>query len=375
MRPLSANASTSCERGEAVPVCLIGNLGGQSPGQDGQTLRTRLVATELARRLGGERVRCVDTHEVRTRPLATLRHIRRGFRDAERVVIMPAERGLKYLLPFYCYWRWRHAVPVHYLVVGGWLPAFLDSHPWLRRGLRRLDSLHVQSRRMIAQLKRQGFENLHWLPNFRDFPPQGPVSRGIGDPVRLVFLSRMIPEKGADLAVAAVAALNAARERPGCTLDLYGPVADDHQAWLSQLLQGHGDAIAYRGPLAPDAVLETLSRYDALLFPTRYAGEGFPGVIVEAYAAGLAVIASDWQDNGEVVSEGTTGLLFPSGEAAALEQRLDWLIRHPRALLAMKSAARATAARYHVDTVIPELLGTLEVPVTPGVGNAEEVPQ
>ncbi|MDI5934167.1 glycosyltransferase family 4 protein [Halomonas kalidii] len=288
---------------------------------------------------------------------------------------MPAERGLKYLLPFYCYWRWRHAVPVHYLVVGGWLPAFLDSHPWLCRGLRRLDSLHVQSRRMIAQLKRQGFENLHWLPNFRDFLPQGPVSRGIGDPVRLVFLSRMIPEKGADLAVAAVETLNAARERPCCTLDLYGPVADDHHAWLSQLLQSRGDAIAYRGSLAPDAVIETLSRYDALLFPTRYVGEGFPGVIVEAYAAGLAVIASDWQDNGEVVIEGTTGLLFPSGEAAALEQRLDWLIHHSGALLAMKRAARATAARYHVDTVIPELLGTLEVPVTPAVGNAEEVPQ
>lgn len=340
-------------------ICLIGNLGGQTPGQDGQILRTRLVASELRKRLAPGDVRCIDTHAVRDHTLATLSRIQRGFRDADLVIIMPAERGLSYLLPFYLYWRWRHAVPVHYLVVGGWLPAFLAHRPRMRNGLRRLDSLHVQSHRMIELLRHQGFDNLHWLPNFRDFPGQGPVSEGIGAPLRLVFLSRMIPAKGADLAIAAVEALNAAGERPRCALDLYGPVADVDRDWLERLLQGCGDAINYRGALAADAVVTTLSHYDALLFPTQYDGEGFPGVVVEAYAAGLAVIASDWQDNAEVVIDGTTGLLFPAGDAEALVRCLDWLNRHHEALLAMKAAAREAAAAYHVDEVMPALLATL----------------
>ncbi|MFC3285510.1 glycosyltransferase family 4 protein [Litchfieldella rifensis] len=369
------NDSARRELGAAVKICLIGNLGGAGPGQNGQILRTRLVAAELQKRLGCDRVHCIDTHDFSTRPLAKLLDIQHGFRDSEQVIIMPAERGLTYLLPFYLYWRRRYSVSVHYLVVGGWLPEFIDRHPRLVRGLRKLDSLHVQSFRMVESLKSLGFDNLRWLPNFRDFPTQRPLSSGVGEPLRLVFLSRMIPEKGADLAIQAVDSLNASCKQIRCSLDLYGPLTDDDSDWLSGVLRGRGEAVAYRGALAPESVLETLSRYDALIFPTRYEGEGFPGVVVEAYAAGLPVIASDWQDNAEVVIDGITGLLFPWGDAQALKERLDWLIHNSETLLAMKAAAREAAASYHVDVVIPSLLASMAMNVTSSDSRAREVHQ
>ncbi|EPC04203.1 hypothetical protein L861_02500 [Litchfieldella anticariensis FP35 = DSM 16096] len=373
MKVISANDSIRRESASDVRICLIGNLGGDSAGQNGQILRTRLVVAELQKHLGDERVRCIDTHDFNTQPLAKLRDIQRGFRDAEQVIIMPAERGLKHLLPFYLYWRWCYSVPVHYLVIGGWLPEFIHHHPWLIRGLRKLDSVHVQSFRMIECLAGLGFDNLRWLPNFRDFPRERPLSSGVGDPLRLVFLSRMIPEKGADFAIEAVDSLNADNKRTCCSLDLYGPVSEDNATWLDGLLQGRGEAIAYRGALTPESVLEVLSRYDALIFPTRYEGEGFPGVVVEAYAAGIPVIASDWQDNGEVVTDGVTGLLFSSGDVNSLKKRLDWLIHHGDALLAMKTAAREAAASYHVDVVLPSLLAAMSINVVTADSRVREL--
>lgn len=340
-------------------VVLVGNFGGDRPGLDGQILRTRLVARELEKRLGPDRVIRVDTHRLPRHPLATLSAIRSAFAASKVAVIMPAERGLRHLLPFYLYWRRRFGTRLHYLVIGGWLPDFLIRHPGLLRGIGECDGVHVQSRRMIARLEAMGLVNLAWLPNFRDFPRQVRVFERMRQPLSLVFLSRMIPEKGAALAVRAVEELNAEAGHERFTLDLYGPVARSHREWLDTLLADVSPAIRFLGPLAPEQAIARLAGHDALLFPTCYAGEGFPGVIVEAYAAGIPVVASDWQDNREVVDEGRTGLLFPVGDIAALKDCLDWLTTHPEALQRMKHQASEAAGDYHVDNVMPGLLAAL----------------
>ena len=58
-----------------------------------------------------------------------------------------------------------------------------------------------------------------------------------------------------------------------------------------------------------EQAIEVLAHYDCMLFPTHYDGEGFPGVILEAYMAGIPVIASRWKFNDEFVFDGRTGYL------------------------------------------------------------------
>ena len=50
-------------------------------------------------------------------------------------------------------------------------------------------------------------------------------------------------------------------------------------------------------------VYQKLNEYDILLFPTKHATEGVPGILVEAKMAGVAVIASDRCYNAELVVE------------------------------------------------------------------------
>ena len=58
-------------------------------------------------------------------------------------------------------------------------------------------------------------------------------------------------------------------------------------------------------------------------------GEALSGSIRESLAMGVPAVASDISGNSEIVKEGVTGLLFPKGDAAALADRLETVLRDP----------------------------------------------
>jgi len=68
--------------------------------------------------------------------------------------------------------------------------------------------------------------------------------------------------------------------------------------------------------------------------------EGAPGVIMEAFASGVPVIASDLGSMPELVTSHQTGLLFKGGDAADLVTKVRWAFEHPQELAPMRMAAR-----------------------------------
>lgn len=340
-------------------VAVVGHVGGDHSGADGQVLRTRIVIDELRRRLGGDRVCVVDTGAGRRAAPRTLRTLLQARRRCGDLVFMPGSRGLRWLLPLYARWKRRRGIRLHYLVVGGWLPAYLRARPQDVGALRACDGVYVQTRRMLGALRDAGLDNVRLLPNFRRFGPDRPRSGPCARPLRFVFLSRMIPEKGAALAVEAIERVNAERGATIATLDLWGPAPARAAAWLEELIAAAGPETTYRGALTPQEVHACLVDYDVMLFPTSYSGEGFPGVILDAMIAGIPVIASDWQDNAEFVEDGRSGLLFPAGDVDELAVRVRWAVDHPDEVMRMKHEAASRADAYHVDAVFPGLLAGL----------------
>ena len=73
----------------------------------------------------------------------------------------------------------------------------------------------------------------------------------------------------------------------------------------------------YKGVLQPEEVLGTLKKYDVLIFPTHYEGEGCPGILVEALSVGLPILASNWKYNDEFVENGVNGFLCDTFDAEA----------------------------------------------------------
>lgn len=341
---------------------------------DGQIYRSRLVLSELQARLGTGQVDGVDTGHIVRRPIGTLWRCRKICRRCSDIVIMPNTRGLRWLLPLYLRWQKRYGFRIHFFAVGGWLPVFLRDRPQDVKRLRSCAGIYVQTRRMFDELSNLGVKNLELLPNFRNFATDRQPSTELGNPFRLVYMSRILPEKGPQLAIQAVVEINRQFEETRLVLDLWGPIQKGQEQWFQDTL-GDLSAIRYCGVVAPEKIPETLASYDAMLFPTFYSGEGFPGAILDAQIAGLPIIASDWLDNAEFVEVGRTGLLFESRNVSDLKEKIVWMLENPNQVLAMKKMALLSSAQFHVDKIFPPLLrkmgllGTDDAAVQSIVGN------
>lgn len=129
-------------------------------------------------------------------------------------------------------------------------------------------------------------------------------------PIRLGFLSNLLPEKGLDTVIDLCRALR----RSGCdaVLSIAGPVEHPSAAaLLEEARRDLGSAFDYRGPVYDADKTAFYRDVDVFLFPTRYANEAQPLVLMEALAAGVPVIATgrgciaeDLAAGGIVTSEG-----------------------------------------------------------------------
>lgn len=118
------------------------------------------------------------------------------------------------------------------------------------------------------------------------------------------------------------------------------------------------------GRQSREKILELMRDARVLIFPSEWY-EGAPMAIIEAFACGLPVIASDLGSMAEMVAHERTGLLFNPGDAADLASKVRWVFEHPDAMPAMRAAARRefeekyTAERnYEMLTAIYEMAVT-----------------
>jgi len=332
-------------------VGVLGHFGNPATPIDGQIMRTRLVHQQFCERLGCESVTRVDTGKMKRAPLRTIIELGKCVRNSDHVVIMPASRGLRWLMPWYSFWRKRYGTRFHFFVVGGWLPEFLQERPRLLRQVRGLGALYVQTKAMRLRLKEMGFPEVFLFPNFRDFPSLSAKRYQQAGALRLVYYSRVTESKGIELAIRAVNDC-----RAPVSLDIWGPVDQGYQARFEKILSDSAGRVSYRGVLTGSRIYQELSRYDLLLFPTFYEGEGFPGAILDAFSSGLPVIASDWRYNTEFVEDAQHGFIVPVHDHQAIRERLEELSERPEQLEPMSLAVLESARLYHVDQVFPQVM-------------------
>jgi glycosyltransferase involved in cell wall biosynthesis len=86
------------------------------------------------------------------------------------------------------------------------------------------------------------------------------------------------------------------------------------------------------------------------------ASEGTPVTIIEALAAGRAVVATRVGGVPDVVEEGETGFMVRPGDTHALAERLEILARNPERRAAMGAAGRERVLRrYAVDRLVDDI--------------------
>ena len=128
-----------------------------------------------------------------------------------------------------------------------------------------------------------------------------------------LFAGRLSPEKGLKVLIDA---WRLAPRMPPLKIIGDGPEG----AWLQDQI-GTLTNVEWLRRLPRDEVLGFMKNARALILPSIWY-ENFPVTIVEAYATGLPVIASDAGGLTELVRDGVTGFTFRSGEASELKDRV-----------------------------------------------------
>lgn len=344
-------------------VSVIGHYAVGLDYLDGQTIKTKIITSELCRALGEKNVVQFDTHGgVKTLIKAPL-FVFKSLQKAKNVVILPAHNGLRIfgrLLPFFrCFFRNRK---IHYIVIGGWLPEFLLKKKRLAKALKKFDGIYVETSTMKSALGKQNFRNVFVMPNSKRLKvlSKKDLIYPQGSTYKLCTFSRVMREKGIEDAVNAVLTVNDELGHHAFSLDIYGQVKEEQKGWFDELQKKFPSYIRYGGAIPSDESVNVLKEYFALLFPTYYEGEGFAGTLIDAYSAGVPVIASDWKYNVELVNE-KVGYVYPTGAQSTLVNILKRIADNPEMLLEKKQRCLEEAEKYNIDNVIQIIINQLAI--------------
>jgi phosphatidylinositol alpha-1,6-mannosyltransferase len=298
-----------------------------------------------------------------------VRHINAMARDvgADLVVLDPALPlglvGPSLQLPFDLV---LHGAEV---TVPGRLPGSKQTLAWVLERARHIvaaggypaaEAEHAAGRRLPITVVPPGVDTERFRPLDAHERQQARADFGLpADAEVIVSISRLVPRKGFDTAIRAVAALR--RSRPDLVLAISGGGRD--LARLQSLAAQLQAPVRFLGRVSNDDLPRLYGCADlyAMLCRNRWGGleqEGFGIVFVEAAACGVAQVAGDSGGAAEAVADGETGVVVRNPDdhrqvAAVFEALLDDPVRRR----AMGAAARERAVAEFSYEVLAQRLG------------------
>jgi glycosyltransferase involved in cell wall biosynthesis len=164
-------------------------------------------------------------------------------------------------------------------------------------------------------------------PNFLPNPDHNMSSAIRRQPGFALFVGRISQEKGIKTLLEAWSAIN---EDIELKVAGAGP--------LAELLPGNSKVIAL-GRQTKTQIEQLMQEAAFLVFPSEWY-EGFPMVLLEAFAHGLPVLASRLGSMTDIIQDGENGLLFCPGNAEDLILKAKWLWQNPQQALRLGENAR-----------------------------------
>ena len=192
-----------------------------------------------------------------------------------------------------------------------------------------------QQREVTLAIKRA--RQLALLPNPLPMPVVPAAAGTARDREGFVTVARLVPQKGIDVLIRALAQTTGPAQAWPLTLVGDGPERDALERQVQQTgLQERAHFLGFRSD--PQTFLLQAAVF---VLPSRF--EGMPNALLEAMAAGLAVVVTDASPGPlEVVEHGVNGWVVPSDDPFALAEALDRLGADPELRARLGAAARRT---------------------------------
>jgi glycosyltransferase involved in cell wall biosynthesis len=170
----------------------------------------------------------------------------------------------------------------------------------------------------------------------------------------LIFVGRLVSDKGVDILLDALAIL--AREGLGPRLTVVGEGPEEPRLREQARRLGLADRVEFQGTLTGEELVAVLNRHRILVVPSRY-NEPFGIVALEGIACGCVVVGSAGGGLAEAI--GPCGRTFRNGDAADLARVLGDVLRHPERDGDCLRHAREHLARHSTERVAAAYLRVL----------------
>lgn len=342
-------------------VAAIGHFGFGRSLSNGQTIKTKIVTSELEKHFGENKVLKIDTHGGKKKIIIMPFVIFSTLRKSENVVIFPAHNGLRIIAPLLVVGNIFFRRKLHYSVIGGWLPDLLKKKKRLSFILKKFNYIYVETERMKKELENLGFFNIIVVPNCKKLKilNDSELIKNHQEPYRLCTFSRVMKEKGIEDAVKVLELVNKKLGRNAFLLDIYGQIDENQIEWFNDFKKKFPAYIKYCGVIQFDKSVEVLKEYFLLLFPTKFYTEGIPGTIIDSYAAGVPVISSKWESFSEVIEDGVTGIGYEFDDLEELENILVSIVERPYIIEKMKPECIRKAENYMPNISIKVLINNM----------------
>jgi len=213
-----------------------------------------------------------------------------------------------------------------------------EGPPWVHRRIvavkereiRAADRIVVASSVAAASYREAGVPDrvLRVVPLGVDLETFQPRGRTESPGLRLLFVGKPSRTKGFDLLLGVFE--NLRRSGLDCSLRVAG-----QGRWEGATPEG----IEW-GRVPHEGLAEIYSGADLLVLPSRF--DGFGLVVSEALACGTPVLVSDRVGAADLVREGVNGWIVAADSEEALRARLDWCVRHPVEVRALRPACRSS---------------------------------
>lgn len=229
-------------------------------------------------------------------------------------------------------------------------------HSWITRWLiRRMDAIIATSDLSASYLKVKATVIPHGVDTDVYAPPHDRAAAfaesGLPGRYAIGCFGRVRAQKGTDVFVDAMCRL--LPRYPDFTAVIVGQVTAEQTVFANDLKKrieaaGLQSRVVITGELPIEAVQRWYQRLTIYAFTSR--NEGFGLTLIEAMAAGSALVAARAGAAELVVEDGVTGLLIPTGDADALAAALESLMRDVAAATAMgENGRQRVLERFSLD--------------------------
>ncbi len=215
-----------------------------------------------------------------------------------------------------------------------------------KKALQNASIYFAVTKNLVALAQKDGISHVRWFSNSRPLPK---VETSFGHKKfcrRFVYMGHVRPLKGIKYIIDA-----AERFDKDVMVDIYGPFMEG----LSQKTFISCNRVHYKGILQPEKIQETLSCYDAMLMPTCFDIEGYPGSIIEAYFAGLPVICSRIGALPEIV-DGKSGILIEPQNSDALYEAMRTLTEDEALFCRLREGAISKRQFFNIDVLADQFV-------------------